>query len=127
MTEENPWAEIIGPCYTTASFARALGWTEPEVAEAATSLRVLELVTSDGKVLYPAFQVWEERPVQGLGAVLQALSAGSKSQWTWAQWLNARVDDESGEEAPSAIEQLRSGQVHEVLRDATHTARSWTS
>lgn len=127
MTDKNPWAEIIGPCYTATSLARALGWTESEVSEAAASLMVLELLTDDGVLLYPAFQVCEGRLVPGLTQVLQVLNTGTKGRWTWAQWLNTRVDDESGEEAPSAIEQLRAGHLDEVLLDARHTAWAWSS
>jgi hypothetical protein len=125
--ELNPWAEIVGPCFTAASLARALGWEESDVAEAAASLTVLELRTSDDVLLYPAFQVWGGQLVAGLGDVLQVLSTGTKGRWTWAQWLTTRVDDESGEEAPSAIEQLLSGQLAEVLRDARHTAWAWSN
>lgn len=34
MTDDaasSPWAEIVRPCYTVASMARTLGWTETEV------------------------------------------------------------------------------------------------
>lgn len=127
MTDKSPWAEIIGPCYTTASLARALGWTEADVADAAASLRVLELTTSDDKLLYPAFQVHEGHLVAGLDEVLQVLSTGTQGTWTWAQWLNAQVNDDTGEEAPSAIEQLRAGELEDVLRDARHAAWSWSS
>ena len=125
--DPNPWAEIVGSCYTAASFARVLGWEESDVAEAAASLSVLELRTSDDVLLYPAFQVWDGQPVPGLGDVLRVLSTGTKGRWTWAQWLHTRVDDESGEEAPSAIEQLMIGQLDDVLRDARHTAWAWSS
>ena len=129
MTDDyvNPWARIIGPCYTVGSLARALGWTESDVKEAADSLDVLELETDDGVMLYPAFQVHEGQLVEGLGATLRVLSTGTRGRWTWAQWLNTRVNDDTGEEAPSAIEQLRAGQLDDVLRDARHTAWAWSS
>ncbi|WP_217584204.1 hypothetical protein [Microbacterium sp. GbtcB4] len=130
MTEEariNPWAAIIGPCYTASSLARTLGWNEALIVEAAASHHVLELETSDGRLLYPAFQVWDGRVVDGLGAVLHALSAGTSSRWTWAQWLNTATDDDSGENAPSAIEQLRAGQLDIVLCDARHAAAAWSA
>lgn len=129
MTESekaDSWAAIVGPCYTAASLARTLGWTESDVAEAAASLRVLELSTSDDKVLYPAFQVHEGHLVEGINEVLQVLSTGTKGTWTWAQWLNTRVNDDTGEESPSAIEQLRAGNLEDVLRDASHTAWAWS-
>lgn len=125
--EANPWAKIVGPCYTASSLARVLGWTESSVKEAARSLDVLELETDDDVSLYPAFQVHDGRLVDGLSAVLRVLSTGTRSTWTWAQWLNTRVNDDTGEEAPSAVEQLLSGQLDDVLRDARHTSWAWGS
>lgn len=49
--QRSPWAEIVGPCYTTASVARALGWTSPQVEEAVESLSLLELKT-EWKAVY---------------------------------------------------------------------------
>lgn len=127
MTDEspNPWAEIIGPCFTAASLARELGWAESDVAAAAASLAVLQLRTDEDVLYYPAFQVADGRLAEGLDAVLHVLITGTESRWTWAQWLNVCVDDESGEEAPSAIEQLLNGQLDDVLRDARRAAWAW--
>ena len=127
MTDKNPWEDIIGPCYRRASLARALGWTEDEVAGAAASLQILELLTDDDVLLYPAFQVLDGHLIPGLTQVLQVLSTGTEGRWTWAQWLNSPFDDDSGEPAPRAIEQLRAGQLEEVLRDAEHAAAAWSS
>lgn len=123
--ERNPWARIIGPCFTPDSIARTLGWTREQVAEAAAALRLLELKASDGVTLYPKFQVRDGQVVEGLGAVLRVLSTGTQGPWTWAQWLNAPVDDETGEPAASAIEHLCAGQLDNVLLDARHAAATW--
>lgn len=120
----NSWAEIIGPCYTRASLARALEWTESEVSAAAAALTVLELLPEDGVRLYPACQVWDGRVVPGLAEVLQVLNTGTASRWTWAQWLNTRPGD--GEE-PSAIERLREGDLDGVVLEARHDAWAWSS
>lgn len=127
MTDKNPWAGVIGPCYSRASMARALGWTEADVATAATSLTVLELLTEDGALLYPAFQAWDGRVVPGLTEVLHVLNTGTSSRWTWAQWLNTRPDDGLGGEEPSAIERLRAGDLDGVLLEARHDAWAWSS
>lgn len=127
MTEISPWAQIVGPCYTAAALARALNWTEAEVATAVKTLDVLELDTAEGVLLYPAFQVRAGRLVEGLGEVLRTLSTGTKGRWTWAQWMNARPDDGEGGMLPSAIEQLRAGQLDDVLIKASHDAWSWSS
>lgn len=123
----NPWAVIVGPCYTAKSLARELEWTESDIVSAAHALSLLQLETADGTLLYPAFQVWDGGVLDGLGEVLRTLSTGTQSRWTWAQWLNTPVDDETGEPAPSAIEQLRAGNLEAVLRDARHTAAAWRS
>lgn len=127
MTDKNPWADIIGPCYRRASLARALGWTENEVSGAASSLRVLELLTDDDVLLYPAFQVRDGCLVEGLAQVLQVLNTGTRGRWTWAQWLNTRLDDDDGGELPSAIEQLAAGELEDVLLEARHDAWAWSS
>lgn len=130
MTDDqrpSPWAQIVGPCYTAASVARALGWTSDEVADAVESLSLLELETSDGVLLYPSFQIVDGRVIDGVGDVLRVLRTGTRGTWTWAQWLNSPVDDVTGEDAPRAIEQLLAGQVDDVLRDARHAAAAWSS
>ncbi|MCI1017351.1 hypothetical protein HWD99_01800 [Microbacterium sp. C5A9] len=129
MTDDQPnsWAAIVGPYYIAHSIARELGWPSQQVSASAVALELLELTTVERTPLYPEFQVWNGRVVKGSGEVLQALSAGTASTWTWAQWLNAPVDDETGEPAPSAIEQLRAGQVDKDLLDARHAAAAWRS
>ena len=125
--EPNPWAGIVGLCYRAHSIARELGWPLEQVTTAVAALELLEVTTVEGTLLYPAFQLWNGRVVEGLGEVLQVLSTGTASRWTWAQWLNTPDDDETGEPAPSAIEQLRAGQLDDVLRDARHAAAAWSS
>lgn len=63
--EPNPWAEIVGPCYTVASVARTLGWTEAEVMEAGNDLRLLLLHSDDDVYLYPSFQLLDGKIVEG--------------------------------------------------------------
>lgn len=121
----NPWADIVGPCYTTASLARTLRWTTAEIAEAAESLTLLKLTTSDGVELYPAFQIWDGRPASDLADVLRVLRSGVDDPWTWAQWLNTPLTDEDGVEQPANIERLREGQLADVLVEAEHDAAAW--
>lgn len=123
----NPWAEIVGPCYTTASLARTLGWTEAAVTEAADSLALLKLPTDDEVDLYPAFQLRDGEPVDGLTDVLRVLRTGVNAPWTWAQWLNTPLTGEDGVEQPSNIQRLREGQLADVLREAKHDATVWRS
>lgn len=125
--ERNSWADILGPCYTSQSIARTLGWTESQVAAAAESLQLLELRTTDDVRLYPEFQLWNGGIVDGLPEVLRVLRAGINDSWTWAQWLNTRPSGSDGIDEPSSIEQLREGNLSDVLRDARHDAWSWSS
>lgn len=125
--DANPWAEIVGPCYTTASLARTLGWTEAKVNEAADSLALLRLTTSDAVDLYPAFQIWNGEPARDLAEILRVLRTGVNAPWTWAQWLNTSLTDEDGVGHPSSIQRLREGQLADVLLDAKHDAAVWRS
>lgn len=124
MTDENPWAEIVGPCYTVVSMARALGWTEEEVMEAGGSLRLLMLRTDDDVPLFPAFQLREGKVVDGLTEVPRVLQTGVIDSWTWAQWLNVALPDEN---PPRNITLLYEGRLEEALRNARHDARAWIS
>lgn len=111
----NAWARIIGPCYTTTSLARALGWTEAKVAQAGETLQLLVLETDEGVTLYPAFQLHDGRVVDGLSDVLAVLLTGTADHWTWAQWLNTALPEE---DVPRAIDALLAGRLDEVLHDA---------
>lgn len=71
----NPWADIVGPCYTASSLARTLDWTEAAVIEAADSFTLLRLTTDDEVELYPAFQIQDGQPAKGLAEVLRVLSS----------------------------------------------------
>jgi hypothetical protein len=119
--EGNPWAEIVGPCYTTASFARELGVGNSAVSRAARELRALRLRTSDGVLLFPAFQLHEGALMPGLAKVLTELRDGFDDSWMWAQWLMATPPGG----ARSNIEELRAGDVDGAVLAAKHTAWAW--
>ncbi|KJL25031.1 MULTISPECIES: hypothetical protein [Micrococcales] len=126
MTEEepNPWAEIVGPCYTVTSMARTLGRTEAEVMEAGNDLSLLMLRTEDGVYLFPVFQLHDGEVVPGLREVLLTLQTGVSDSWTWAQWLNVSLPEA---DPPRNITRLIEGRLDEALRDARHDAWSWSN
>lgn len=126
MTDDkpNPWAKIVGPCYTVASMARTLEWTETEVMEAGSDLRLLMLHTSDDVYLFPSFQLHDGNIVEGLQELLRVLATGTADSWTWAQWLNVALPDE---DPPRNITLLYEGRLEEALRDAKHDAWAWRS
>ncbi|MEJ6555051.1 hypothetical protein PQI51_08490 [Microbacterium esteraromaticum] len=122
--QPDPWAKIVGPCYTSKSMARALGWTEADVIDAGSDLRLLMLHTEDDVFLFPAFQLQRGEVVEGLQKVLLVLQAGVDDPWAWAQWLNVELPDEH---TPRNITLLYEGRLEEALRDARHDASAWSS
>lgn len=84
----NPWAEIVGPGDTEEPLLLKLRWSTGELAEAVCELRVLQLITSDGMAVHPAFQLRGGRVVECLREVLTVLRSGIDDPWTWARWLN---------------------------------------
>lgn len=122
--EPNPWAEIVGPCYTVTSMARTLGWTEADVMKAGDDLRLLRLRTTDDVYLFPAFQLHNGQVAEGLTQVLRILQTGTASRWTWAQWLNTELPDA---DPPRNIQYLYAGRLDEAIRDAGHDAWAWNS
>ncbi|MDT0116587.1 hypothetical protein Q9R20_06245 [Microbacterium sp. PRF11] len=121
MVEElSPWAEIVGPCYSVATFARATGMTEEEVRNAAAELRVLVLTTLDGVELLPSFQVRNGKVVPHLRPILETLKSGIEDPWTWAQWLNVEAEGTSRH-----IDNLWAGAFESTTLEARHTAWAW--
>lgn len=123
MTGENPWAKIVGNCYTVTCMARTLGWTEAEVMEAGNDLRLLMLHTDDGLDLFPEFQLHDGKIVEGLQDVLRVLETGTRSRWTWATWLNVALPEE---DPPRNVALFYEGRLEEALRGARHDAWAWS-
>lgn len=125
-TEEvsSPWAEVVGPCPTVESAARALGWAEEEVRRAGEDLRLLTVRTSDDVLLVPLFQFKDGVVVGGLADVLEVLATGTAGRWTWVQWLNGRPP---GAVPARNIELLYDGRLDEAIRAAERVAWAWRS
>lgn len=79
--DQDPWALIVGPCYTEERCARELKITVSELVTLADDLGVLRLQTADGSALYPAFQFRERRVPAGLRTVLLAPQTGIDDPW----------------------------------------------
>lgn len=127
----SPWAEIVGPCYTSGSLQKELGRGRAAVSKAVAELRLLRLRTADGRTVYPAFQIVDGSTVRGMREVLTELRRGIDDEWTWAQWLNTPVPDESSEDGASRrrrnIDRLIAGEVDSVVKAAQRTAASWAA
>jgi hypothetical protein len=120
VDEVTPWADIIGPCYTSAGIQRVLSISRSQLSRASRGLQILRLPTDDGPFLYPAFQIADYALIPGLDQVLAILRTGIDDPWTWAQWLNTKLPDQ-----PNHIEQLITGSIFTVLKDASRTAAAW--
>jgi hypothetical protein len=126
----SPWAEIVGPCYTSGSLQKELGRGRAAVSKAVAELRLLRLRTADGQTVYPAFQIVEGAIVPGMREVLTQLRRGIDDEWTWAQWLNTPVPDQSSEDLSNRrrnIDRLIAGEVDSVVKAAERTAASWAA
>lgn len=81
----NLLAVAIGPFYTAASLAAAMGMAHADVADLASSGVILECETAEGTPIYPAFQLVDERRLdERLHAAQAALS--SCPPWSVALW-----------------------------------------
>ncbi|RDV43955.1 hypothetical protein DOE76_14540 [Leifsonia sp. ku-ls] len=127
----SPWAEIVGPCYTSGSLQKELRRGRAAVSKAVAELRLLRLRTADGQTVYPAFQVVNGAIVPGMRDVLSELRRGIDDEWTWAQWLNTAVPDQASEDGASRnrrnIDRLIAGEVEAVVKAAERTAASWAA
>lgn len=121
-------AEAIGPCYTTDSIARVLDHTVEQVDMLIEGCCLLALTTSDGHVVFPAFQLHNGRMVRGLPPVLRMLRKGVDDPWAWALWLNSNPPIVEGiPPGTSRMAQLIDGEVDVVFLAAYRTAKSWRS
>lgn len=120
-SQPNPWATIVGPCYSRRSMERELGLEPAALADAVKDLRALQLNTSDRVAVFPAWQVVDGALVPGLRSVLIELRAGVDSPWTWAQWLGVRPR----ERERSRLDALLTGDIDAVVVEARHAAATW--
>lgn len=121
---KSPVTKMVGPVLRTPAVEAYLGRKRAAIWKAAVENRLLRLVSADGVSLYPEFQFTSGRTVvPGLKETLDALSEGTKSHLTWAQYLVTPLEDD----AQSPIQKLHAGRIAEVVEDARETAASWAN
>lgn len=83
------WNELLGPFYKTNEMAKICGRIFGQaLADRRERRTILGLKTSDGVVVYPAFQFDEKnRVLRGLPEVLQCFRGVDVDDWTLAGWL----------------------------------------
>jgi hypothetical protein len=120
---DSPWAEALGPVYTTRSLSTFLGITRQAISQAAQARTILRLTTSDSVAVYPAFQFDRHGArLPGLAQTLNRLDQGSSDPYVWALWLNSPDTD-----GLTQTDQLRLGRLDQVLAQADQAVRAWTA
>lgn len=116
--------DAYGPFYDTSGVTRWLGISRQAVEKRAAARRMLAVKTSDGHVLYPAWQFDSTtRTVpRMLQEVLAVLLPAAESPWSVAAWLRTPVVDGGRD----AIDSIRDGHGDEVLAEARRDAARWS-
>lgn len=126
VPEPSRWDDLLGPFYTTAKVSQILGGVSRQaVADRRERRTLLGLKTSDGVLVYPAFQFDERNEIlPGLPEVLQVFRGNRSDDWTLAGWLRS---PSRALEGRSPVEWLRSGRDPEpVLSLARDAARRFS-
>ena len=116
------WNDVLGPFYGTPQVARFCGGISRQaLADRRERRTILGLKTSDGVVVYPAFQFDAKNQIlRGFSEVLQAFRSVAVDDWTIAGWL---VSPSKALEGRSVVEWLRQGRELEpavvLARDAS--------
>ena len=123
LPESSHWNEVLGPFYTTRQVANLLGGASRQaLADRRKRGTLLGLKTTDGVLVYPAFQFDEKRRVvSGLSEVLRCFCDVDVDDWTIAGWLVSSLDALEGHSAVGWLRQ--GGQLEPVLDLARDTAR----
>jgi hypothetical protein len=118
----SPWAKVVGPVYTTRQLEKFLDCSRQAIRDRAKRGTLLALTTSDGHIVYPAFQFDGPQVIQGLSSVLQAIG-DSVDAWTLASWLQA----DQSQLGANVVDYLsRHGDDPVVVQLATSAAEHWS-
>lgn len=110
----------VGPFFDSTSLLERLRLSADALSASVEDRDVLEVVTVDGFLLYPAFQFNANgEPLPRLREVLAELDPDLVDPWGDAVWLNAPGDDLDGL-SPAAA--LRSERAEDVIRLARQSA-----
>jgi hypothetical protein len=125
VPQPSPWAEL-GPFYSTAGIARALGGISRQAVEERRRRRtILALRTADGVWVYPASQLDERnRVVRGLADVLVRFRPQTPDdEWMVASFVAAPQPALDGR---TIVDHLRAGgDLAPVLALADERAERW--
>lgn len=120
--------ERLGAFYSTERVRTKLGGISRQaVSERVRRHRLLRVETSDGRFLFPSFQIVNGEVPKKVGELLQILLGTGADGWTVAYWLTARLPQFEGK---TALEVLTAGDPNKValLKDlAAEDAAGWAS
>jgi len=124
VPDRSAWADVIGPAYTQAGLARAMGVSRQAVHDRTSKGRLWALRTADDAVVYPAKQFVDDfGVVPGLIEVVHQFDDVMVDEWTVASWLTSGQPTLKG---ASVLEVLRAGTPPDrVLALARETAHRW--
>jgi hypothetical protein len=104
----------VGPFYDAAALLERLQVCSNTLAALVRTGDVLEVISSDGYPLFPAFQFGQDaQPLPQLRDVLVELDPGQVDPWGDAVWLNAPAKELEGVSPATA---LRRGRTEDVVR-----------
>lgn len=104
----------VGPFYDTTGLLEKLQMSSDMLDALVRTGDVLEVVSSDGYPLFPAFQFGQvAQPLPRLRDVLAELDPGQVDPWGDAVWLNAPAEELEGVSPATA---LRLGRTEDVVR-----------
>lgn len=120
------WAGHISESLSTSEICRELDLDPVGLDEAVRWLRVLRVVTGDGRHIFPAWQINRGAVVHDLRPVLETLRTGADDPWSWALWLHSAARKDQGADGHRRqIDDLAAGDVALVLRRAARVALDW--
>lgn len=127
LREANRVNTQLGAFYSVDRVMKELGGVSRQaVNERVKNNRLLRVQTSDGKLLFPAFQFsdgGELRP--GLGTVLQKLLASGEDGWTVTYWLTTPIEQFAGRTPLDIIDSRETDEILDLVDLATDDAATW--
>jgi hypothetical protein len=109
MAEEahttNRITDRIGPFYSLNRVSELLGGVSRQaVSERARSHRLLRVTTSDGVMVFPAFQFARSQVRTNLVPLFEVLLGSGADPWTVAYWLTSPLDSFNGRTALEVVD-----------------------
>jgi hypothetical protein len=118
--DDDVWAGLIGPAYTTDQVSKLLRVSRQAVEQRDGLLR---LEQRDGTIVYPVFQFDGSTVLPGIQQVVVMLTPAAADSWTIASWLLS-PNPELAERRP--CDELRRGEILTVVQAAQQFADGLT-